>query len=231
MDTSTSQNELKIKPDPNPSENKRRVVIKIVVQNLQKRKGLASELVAKLQPDIFLAQEINLSSEGVAFSAYYTNFVGYGTAIYSKKDPPTKVRKVCCPHAEFGGFLYKLTTVAECMGIQFVSFHGYNGLPFKNITKLVDHVLAVLKVLEPGPCLFAGDFNTWTREHYDSIKKVLVEVGFEAAFSWAYPGKGPLPARTQPLDHAFVRGVRLEDHYSFPSASDHRGAVLEISVV
>lgn len=198
--------------------------MKIVVQNLAKKARLATELVELHQPDVLLAQEINLSSESID-TVNNTSRLGYGTAIYSRTAAVTNVRRVTSPNAELGGFIVKKTTVADFMGVQFVSFHGYNGQPMRNAQKLVDHVNAVVSVLDAGrPCLFAGDFNTWSQAHIDAVKKVLADAGFGLAYSWPYPG------RTLPLDHAFVRGVRHESSFSYSCDSDHRGAVLEINV-
>lgn len=198
--------------------------MKVVVQNLAKTAGLATTLVELHQPDVLLAQEFNLSSESID-TVNNTSRLGYGTAIYSRAAEVTNVRKVASPNAEFGGFIFKKTTVADCMGVQFVSFHGYNGQPLRNLHKLVDHVNAVLSVLDVDrPCLFAGDFNTWSQAHIDGVNEVLGAAGFDLAYSWPYPG------RDLPLDHAFLRGVRHESSFSYTCDSDHRGAVLEITV-
>lgn len=198
--------------------------MKIVVQNLQKKAGLATKLVEQYQPDIMLAQEFGPGSESID-TVSNTSRLGYGTAIYSRTAAITNVRRVTSPNAEFGGFIFKKTTVADCMGVQFVSFHGYNGTPWRNVQKMIDHVNAVVSVLEDDrPCLFAGDFNTWSQVHIDAVKKVLGDAGFSLAYSWPYPG------RDLPLDHAFVRSVRSESSFSYSCDSDHRGAVLEMSV-
>lgn len=199
--------------------------MKILIQNLNKKKGLATKLVKEYQPDIMLAQEINLRSESINTVSNTSSRLGYGTAIYSHTAEITNVKKVNSPNSEFGGFIYKKTTIADCMGIQFVSFHGYNGQPMCNVQKLVDHVKAVVAVLdEELPCLFAGDFNSWSQAHLDAVEKVLSNAGFTLDYSWLYPG------RTFPLDHAFVRGLQSESSMSFTSDSDHRGAVLEINL-
>lgn len=197
--------------------------MKIVVQNLQKKAGLATKLVEQYQPDMMLAQEFGPASESID-TVNNVSMLGYGTAIYSRTATLTNVRRVNSPHAEFGGFIFKKTTVADCMGVQFVSFHGYNGTPWRSVEKMIDHVNAVVAVLEDGrPCLFAGDFNTWSQVHIDAVKKVLGDADFSLAYSWPYPG------RDLPLDHVFVRSVRSESSFSYSCDSDHRGAVLEIS--
>lgn len=201
----------------------------IVIQNLQKIAGLASILLEEYEPDILLAQEINLRSEESKEPyniAHNTSKIGgYGTAIFGRKEL-SDVRLVDSPHKECGGFVVKKTTVATYDSIiQLVSFHGYNGQPFKSISKLIDHVRAVLAVVnKDGAAIFAGDFNTWTPLHVEAVHKELEDAGFEKAFSWPYPG------RVTPLDHAFIRGLRLKVANHFGNASDHRGAVLELAV-
>lgn len=66
------------------------------------------------------------------------------------------------PHTEVGGMVHKKTVVADANGITFVTLHGYNGQPFKNITNLLEHVKAVLRAIPSPltPVIFAGDFNT-----------------------------------------------------------------------
>lgn len=200
------------------------ILMKIVIQNLAKVAGLGTTLAELYEPDVLLAQEINLSTESID-TVSNTSRLGYGTAIYTRGDAASNVRNVTSPNAELGGFIFKKTTVADCMGVQFVSFHGYNGQPMRNVQKLVSHVNAVLSVLDVDrPSVFAGDFNTWSQTHIDAVKAVLAEAGFDLAYSWPYPG------RDLPLDHAFVRGVQLDKSFSYTCGSDHRGAVLEINV-
>ena len=134
------------------------------------------------------------------------------------------MKKVQSPYSELGGFIRKKSSVATVKSIQFVSFHGYNGQPFKSKDKLVAHVDAVLAVLSPGPALFAGDFNTWSQEHLMAVKRSLEEVGFSLAYSWPYPG------RDYPLDHAFTRGLKMINSQHYSCESDHRGAILELVV-
>lgn len=208
-----------------------RYTMRVVVQNLQKRAGLATRLVELHDPDVFLAQEINEFSEALPSDSteYYTSKRGgFGTAVYSKHGGLTTIRRVSSPHAEFGGFITKKTIVARVQDeLDVVSFHGYNGQPWCDVDKLVDHVQAVVDTLDKDdqrkPCLFAGDFNTWTQAHVDAVKGCLERVGFVHVFSWPY-GSRPLP-----LDHAFLRGPwKLSAASHYECASDHRGAILEL---
>lgn len=201
----------------------------VLVQNLEKKPGLATQLVDRFQPDVVLAQEISCTTEAASFlqhSVHHTSSWGYGTAIYSRVGNMTNVRRVLSPHSETGGFIHKKTIVADCNGIEFVSFHGYNGQPFKNISGLLDHVNAVIAVLaNDGPAVFAGDFNTWSSKHLESISAPLASAGFELACSWPYPG------RIFPLDHVFVRQIHLKSFIVYQCESDHQGAQLEFQTV
>ena len=91
--------------------------MKICICNLQKRAGLASELIDRYNPDMMLCQEINLCSERDNFngpnSANSTSRMGYGTAIYSSANSPlVDVKAILSPYAEFGGIIHKKTTLA-----------------------------------------------------------------------------------------------------------------------
>lgn len=198
-------------------------MMKVLIQNLQKIECLASQLFETYSPDVMLVQEINLRSETSPFPANHVSSLGYGTAIGSQYEL-TNIETVRSPHAEFGGFVHKKSTVATVDSVQFVSFHGYNGQPFKNKEKLVSHVEAVLSVLSPGPVLFAGDFNTWTEDHLVAVKGSMENQGFSLVHSWPYPG------RAQPLDHAFARDLKVSGWQNYSCESDHNGVILELEV-
>ena len=250
------------------------VTMKVVVQNLQKRSHLASDLIDEYDPDLLLAQEISLYSEEkvlfgddrMACNVY--EWVGYGTAIWTKL-PATlvNIRRVDSPYADFG-FIYKKTTIATyelnysaaataCVSrnkadekaeeeeeeeeeeivsesaapeMEVVSFHGYNGQPWKSLEKLLAHVTAVIAVLSSDPdslALFAGDFNTWSQHHIDAVTAELANCGFRHAFSWPYPG------RELPLDHVFIRGdaLQADSLKVFSNKSDHKGAVFDLMLL
>jgi endonuclease/exonuclease/phosphatase (EEP) superfamily protein YafD len=217
------------------------VRVVVLVQNLQKQTHLASDLIIQYQPLILLAQEVNLSSESASFAeeaVAFTSRSGYGTAIYSHTTTArlSNVHRVESPHAEMGGFIRKKTIIATtCIDddgknnqttvVQWISFHGYNGQPFKKSSYLVDHIRAVLDLIDEDNAVFAGDFNTWSQAHLDAITIPLEDAGFRHALSWKYPG------REFPLDHVFLKGsVTIQDSTIFPSESDHLGALLVLSV-
>jgi len=200
---------------------------RVVIQNLQKQTQLASDLVAQYQPDILLAQEVNLSSESESFTEQavaFTSRNGFGTAVYSAdQNRLSSIHRVESPHSETGGFIRKKTIIATTQigdhPVQFVSFHGYNGQPFKKVSFLVDHVRAVLEVIHEDNAVFAGDFNTWSQSHLNAIRVPLEEAGFRHALSWEYP------------DHLFLKGsLTVTESNIFPSKSDHLGSLLTLSI-
>ena len=188
--------------------------------------------------------------------ASFTSRMGYGTAIYAlKKDKKgsnnnndsnnnsnkndnnkilTNIRHVKSPHNETGGMISKKTTIATYDNkVELVSFHGYNGQPFKNIQYLVDHVMAVLQVLSSdkasAPAIFGGDFNTWSIEHVNAVSKVLQEAGFTLAYSWPYPN------RSVALDHVYVRNgtgikIKVGESSIYSNKSDHNGIIIELEI-
>jgi exonuclease III len=247
MEEESSSSVLGIVRDTSGFDNRNKDIIRVVVQNLQKQKHLASNLIQQYQPDILLAQEINLSSEPKWFqesSVHFTSRNGYGTAIYlhgttnpDHKSSLTNIQHVESPHAEVGGFIRKKTILATqkvtiqsnvTKSIQWISFHGYNGQPLQTkVSYLVDHVRAVLMKLDNSTIsIFAGDFNTWTQDHVVAVTSALKEAGFRHERSWRYPG------RDVPLDHVFLKGddVAIKDLTVFQSKSDHLGALLTLSV-
>ena len=93
--------------------------MRAIIQNIQKHSNLASDLHQSHEPDMMLLQEINWRHEDTTdifnprHNASNTSVLGFGTAIYSKKENQlSNIRHVSSPHAEMGGFIHKLTTVA-----------------------------------------------------------------------------------------------------------------------
>jgi endonuclease/exonuclease/phosphatase (EEP) superfamily protein YafD len=216
-------------------------LLHVIVQNLQKKPGLASKIIASTQPDVFLAQEINLESEKKAsFPASNVSRLGYGTAIHAKTSSNiSNIRRISSPHPEHLRTIVKKTTIATYNnatvgssgggGVELVTFHGYNGWPRRDeVHKLVDHVNAVLAVVaKQGPAIFAGDFNAWTQKHLEAVGEVLSRAGFVLVYSWPYPGK----QEHLVLDHAFVRDMRLVEANTFENVSDHLGSSLLLEIM
>ena len=154
--------------------------MRILVQNLQKRDGLATDLFEEYEPDVMLVQEINLHSEQHPyFPARSVSRMGYGTAIgigSKKLLEVTNIKCVQSPYAKLGGMIRKKTTIATI-----------NGQAFKNKDKLVvAHVDAVVLVeLDPGPAIWMqlrGNWLLWILIHVAiHLSSFCVELGFPSS--------------------------------------------------
>mmetsp|Transcript_39425 Transcript_39425/g.77563 ORF Transcript_39425/g.77563 Transcript_39425/m.77563 type:complete len:105 (+) Transcript_39425:1330-1644(+) len=95
--------------------------------------------------------------------------MGYGTAIYSSKG--TQNTQSCLsPYAEFGGFIYKKTTISNSDGVQFVSFHGFNGTPSRDPKKLAAHVGTAVALLHKGT-FFENVEECWNQKNNTIIQR------------------------------------------------------------
>nr|CAC9114538.1 Uncharacterized protein conserved in bacteria [Providencia rettgeri]CAC9187049.1 Uncharacterized protein conserved in bacteria [Providencia rettgeri] len=70
-----------------------------------------------------------------------------------------------------------------------------------------------------GPVILAGDFNAWSRQRVNALKRFIRSVGLkEIVFSDDYRTK----AFGRPLDYVFYRGLNVKDSTVLPTdASDH----------
>jgi len=70
-----------------------------------------------------------------------------------------------------------------------------------------------------GPVIISGDFNTWRKARRDLVADALSARGFEPA---GYADDYRKRFFGNPLDHTFVRGLRVTSGTSFPvETSDH----------
>lgn len=211
--------------------------MKIYVQNLQKQ-NLVPTILEEHKPDVALFSEWVETPEAIYGEASHKYFVdvaksfkkkdrSIGTAIYSK-DPEAIEQTVLSPHADFRaqfwkGTIKKATAIATLAnGLTVVSFHGYNGWPRHNVQKLIDHVRAVLDVIPTGPCVFAGDFNTFTNEHHSAVFNVMFEAGFSLRTSAPYDKK-------KVLDLVYARGCTTQLLKIGRNESDHPFLVFEVT--
>ena len=163
--------------------------MRFLTWNVEKRELLSWSLAAQTfgDVDVALFQEYNSLRANHApnyekFEAI--SFDSYGTAVFSRAKP-ISVKAVPSPHGDYrlkfwNGLVYKTAAVATFEnGLTVVSFHGFNGtLQGRNPSMLVDHVTEVMKVIPDGPCVFAGDFNTFTEEHHKAVEAIMRENQF-----------------------------------------------------
>lgn len=101
-----------------------------------------------------------------------------------------------------------------------INTHAIN---FVTIQEFDHELVKIAKVIEEhdGPILWAGDFNTWNQTRMDHLYQTAEDLGFKAV-SFAEDSRKEFMG--YPLDHAFVRGLKVlvaQDLRGVES-SDHR---------
>jgi len=180
----------------------------------------------KLPIDVGLFQEFDCKQQSASMATtngdfhqfFAHSFDDYGTCIYSRPDF-TSTDIAMAPRGDYRvkfwkGLVYKATAIALLdsvalfpKGIIVVSFHGYNGsLQGRDPKDLFDHVSEVLRHVEAMdqgrgiPCVFAGDFNTFEREHHIAVDSAMETHGFRKAFGVPYK-----PGGDRVLDMVYTR--------------------------
>jgi endonuclease/exonuclease/phosphatase family metal-dependent hydrolase len=191
-----------------------------ITWNLEKR-GLVS-FATQPDVDIALLQEYDSTYRTDLYESHEAiSFDTYGTAILSRIKP-VRVSEVSSPHGDFRlkfwlGMVYKATAIATFEnGLTAVSFHGYNGtLRGRRPEMLRDHINAVLDAIpNSGPCVFAGDFNTFTAEHHQVVDEIMHTHSFQKAINVPYNDY-------YILDLVYVRNCNAQMTLSEHHESDH----------
>jgi hypothetical protein len=153
----------------------------------------------------------------------------FGTSVFSR-EKPIAVHEVKSPHWDYRaqiwkGPIYKNTAVATFEnGLTVVSFHGFNGtMRGRDPEMLVDHIEAVLKVIPSGSCIFAGDFNTFTREHQEAVGLVMDKHAFTRAIQVPYDDK-------KTLDMVYTRNCTAQLVESGHYKSDHPFMLFDVEL-
>lgn len=85
----------------------------------------------------------------------------------------------------------------------------------KQMQTLIDDLLYV-----DGPMIFAGDFNTWSRERQNMIDNMMAQLGLQEVHYTNDLRRCFMAKR--PLDHLYYRGLQLQQAEVLQtSASDH----------
>lgn len=106
--------------------------------------------------------------------------------------------------------------------------HAINRAPHAAFTTQIDRLVSALSV-HAGPILLAGDFNTQTKSKFEYLESAALSLGL-------LPVQFDTDLRTvsklsrQPLDHAFVRGVTVQNEACWPGGSDHAAMTFELFV-
>ncbi|MBX7200069.1 MAG: endonuclease/exonuclease/phosphatase family protein [Rhodospirillaceae bacterium] len=85
-----------------------------------------------------------------------------------------------------------------------LNVHAINLVSHTKFARQVQQITAAVSA-HTGPCIIAGDFNTWNEPRWHLLQKAMMDAGLTrapvAAPQWRH--------FNQTLDHVFYRGVRL----------------------
>lgn len=101
-------------------------------------------------------------------------------------------------------FLHTEYPLAGGARLLVLNVHAINLVSHTKFARQVAQIIAKVQAHD-GPCIIAGDFNTWNEPRWHLLQKAMAGVGLTrapvAAPQWRH--------FNQTLDHVFYRGVRL----------------------
>lgn len=228
--------------------------IKTLVWNIKKTQedGWKNEFTSFGQDkDLFLLQEAYQSQLyntttvempgirwdlGASFLYKIYNYAATGTSIGSKAEPTSILIKHSVDDEPVVGTPKSMTFAKYPLShsnkdILVISVHGINITNFSSFKRHMQQAEVEI-VKHDGPVLFAGDFNTRTKERtkylFDLAKRLKLEtVQFKnAEYRMVWWGTKNY------LDHGFVRGlaVKKAEVLKDSRGSDHKPLVLELAV-
>jgi len=115
-------------------------------------------------------------------------------------------------------FLHTLYPLADNSQLLVVNVHAINLVSTSKFTTQVEQISGPVAA-HKGPCIVAGDFNTWNDARMHVLERAMQHAGLVrapvAAPQWRHFG--------QVLDHVFYRGVRLISAHALThvKTSDH----------
>jgi len=208
--------------------------LNLVQESLSKLSRSTIDVALFQEYDQRFTQRKDIDEEYFKFEAI--SFETFGTAIFSR-EKPVRTYEVKSPHFDYRakfwkGPIYKNTAVAVWEDLTAVSFHGFNGTGQGRDPKmLVDHVNAVLAVIPDGPCVIAGDFNTFTSIHQAMVLSVMRDNGFDAAIRVPYqPGTSVDDVEAKILDWVLTKECTATLKATSHDQSDHPFMVFTVEV-
>lgn len=112
-----------------------------------------------------------------------------------------------------------------------ISVHGINLTNFASFKRHMDQAIAEIKA-HTGPVLWAGDFNTRTKERTAYLMEKVRELNFSEVVFKNGDQRMVWKFTKNYLDHAFVRGlsVKYAEVLAQAKGSDHKPMVLDLAL-
>ncbi len=213
-------------------------------------KNVISRHKQLLYADILCIQEINYEDAEDLARSFKWNYVyfpadnhpesgrDFGNAVFSKF-PMTGPEVISLPHAREDKYIQLRRDIIG------VSVHFNDKVIYTvsvHLSVMVDtsrrahqaEKIAEYAEHHHGPCILAGDFNTYNGSHIKAVSDSLSEEGFKHLTNdtkWTYRAMGFIPQKVS-LDQIFVRGLTPVNCSAINdrSASDHIPLWCEVSV-
>ncbi len=115
-------------------------------------------------------------------------------------------------------FLYTAHPVSDGSTLLVVNVHAINLVSTAKFTHQVEQIAEPV-ARHTGPCIVAGDFNTWNEARMHVLQRAMAQAGLVRA-----PAAAPQWRHfRQVLDHVFFRGMRLINAHALThvKTSDH----------
>ncbi|MDD0853901.1 endonuclease/exonuclease/phosphatase family protein [Halobacteriovorax sp. GB3] len=197
--------------------------------------------------DLILLQEMLLNKKMKSVLEEFTNyqFDGAISFLYESENIPTGVitasrakpfvskafiSKVKEPilRTPKTGMVSKYSLEGRNDTLLVINIHAINFVSLKSFSSQLDEYSSILK-LHNGPIIFAGDFNTWSKERLNYLQNYMSEYDLKAI---DFLDDDRLKFLGNPLDFIYVRGL----DYSFArvrtdrEGSDHKALTVDLRV-
>ncbi|OAT49521.1 endonuclease/exonuclease/phosphatase family protein [Providencia heimbachae] len=216
----------------------------VVTWNIYKQqrpnwKAVLAELVKDKK--LILLQEAQMSPELISFAASHQLIADQVPALPFSPHPAgvmtlaTSHPIYCCPLREKEPLLrlaksalitvYPLPNGKQLMvaNVHAINFSFGVDVYTRQLNKLGIHIGKHV-----GPVILAGDFNAWSRQRVNALKRFIRSVGLKEI---NYTIDVRTKAFGRPLDYIFYRGLKINDSYVVSTdASDHNPIITQFKL-
>ncbi|HBO24773.1 MULTISPECIES: endonuclease/exonuclease/phosphatase family protein [unclassified Providencia] len=217
----------------------------VVIWNIYKQQRPNWKIVlAELIKDkkLILLQEAQMSPELVSFAAFHKLIADQVPALPFSPHPAgvmtlaTAHPIYCCPLREKEPLLrlaksalitvYPLPNGKQLMvaNVHAINFSFGVDVYTRQLNKLGEQIGKHV-----GPVILAGDFNAWSRQRVNALKRFVRSIGLKEI---NYNDDQRTKAFGRPLDYLFYRGLQANDsHVLNTDASDHNPIITQFSLL
>lgn len=172
---------------------------------------------------------------------FATSFIykssGHATGIVTGAvTPPNHIEYLRSDGRELLGFSPKMTLITKYplrnmnQELMVINIHALNSVSWK---KMAAQIIPALRIAgdHPGPVIFAGDFNTWSKRKEAFVLRSMARAGFKS-IEFSNP-QDRMHVFGRALDYIYVRGLKAKKARVLSEAmgSDHKPLSATLSVI